>query len=286
METPRVSNDEVADVLERVADLLEAQRADGYRVRAYRLAGDVCRRQARPLAEVLRSEGAEGLRALPHVGKSLAASIEEILVTGRLRQLDRLEGEVPAEALLATVPTIGEELAHRIHETLGVSTLEELEEAAHDGRLARVKGFGDRRVRAVREALDAMLSRSARRRARRFRAREHGEAPERPSVAAILDVDAEYREKAERGELRKIAPRRFNPSGEAWLPILHTSREGWFVTALFSNTARAHRLGKTRDWVVVFYERDGFEGQCTVVTEHEGPRAGRRVVRGREDEAP
>jgi DNA polymerase (family 10) len=284
METPRVSNDEVAHVLERVADLLEAQRADGFRVRAYRLAAETARRHPRPLAEILSAEGAEGLQALPHIGKSLAASIEELLLTGRLRQLDRLEGEVPAEALLATVPTIGEELAHRIHETIGVSTLEELEEAAHDGRLARVKGFGDRRVRAVREALDAILSRSARRRARRLRARERGEAPERPSAAAILDVDAEYREKAEKGTLRKIAPRRFNPSGEAWLPILHTSREGWYFTALYSNTARAHRLGKTRDWVVVFYERDGVEGQCTVVTEHEGPRAGRRVIRGREGE--
>jgi len=53
-------------------------------------------------------------------------------------------------------------------------------------------------------------------------------------------------------------------------------------TALFSNTARAHDLGKTQDWVVIYYDKDGHENQCTVVTEHHGPSRGQRVVRGYE----
>ena len=53
---------------------------------------------------------------------------------------------------------------------------------------------------------------------------------------------------------------------------------------MYSNTARAHELGKTDDWVVIYYEQDGEEDQCTVVTETRGPLAGRRVVRGREQE--
>jgi len=53
---------------------------------------------------------------------------------------------------------------------------------------------------------------------------------------------------------------------------------------LFSNTARAHELGMTHDWVVVYYERDGHENQCTVVTERRGDLGGQRVVRGREDD--
>jgi hypothetical protein len=97
-------------------------------------------------------------------------------------------------------------------------------------------------------------------------------------------VDAEYRRLAEADALRKITPRRFNPERQAWLPILHTERAGWSFTALYSNTARAHELGRTRDWVVVYCERDGHEGQCTVVTEFQGPKRGRRVVRGREQE--
>jgi hypothetical protein len=67
-----------------------------------------------------------------------------------------------------------------------------------------------------------------------------------PAVDLLLDVDREYREKTERGALPKIAPRRFNPSGESWLPILHTERADWRFTALFSNTALAHELGRAR----------------------------------------
>jgi putative hydrolase len=53
---------------------------------------------------------------------------------------------------------------------------------------------------------------------------------------------------------------------------------------LFSNTAQAHKLNKTRDWVVLFYEKDGVEDQATVVTETRGELKGKRVVRGREQE--
>ena len=67
----------------------------------------------------------------------------------------------------------------------------------------------------------------------------------RPDIAMLLDVDREYRDKAVRGSLQKIAPKRFNPSGKAWLPILHTERDAWHFTALFSNTARAHDLKRT-----------------------------------------
>ena len=56
------------------------------------------------------------------------------------------------------------------------------------------------------------------------------------------------------------------------------------MTALYSNTKRAHDLGKTRDWVVLYFEHEGAEGQATVVTEQSGPLQGKRVVRGREDE--
>ncbi|HXV37411.1 MAG TPA: helix-hairpin-helix domain-containing protein, partial [Myxococcota bacterium] len=210
---------------------------------------------------------------------------------GSLGLLARLEGEVSGEALLATLPGIGPELAARIHEELAIDSLEELELAAHDGRLEGVRGFGPRRVRAVRESLAATLGRSTRHRARRLARRVTAaadtratEAAARPSVVSLLAVDADYRARAEAGELRRIAPRRFNPEGEAWLPILHAEKEGWHVTALFSNTARAHELKKTRDWVVIFYERNGDEGQCTVVSAPRGALAGKRVIRGREPE--
>jgi hypothetical protein len=278
-------NLEIADVLERLADLLQVQHADGYRVRAYRRASRTCRELEEPLDTILEEKGLKGLEQLPAIGKSIATTIAEYLHTGRVRQLDRLEGQVSPVDLFATLPGVGDELAHRIHEELQVETLEELEVAAHDGRLDGVTGIGERRVHAIRDSLAAVLGSAGRRRGRRARQLEL-ELEEEPSVAAILEVDAEYRRLAERGKLRLIAPRRFNPSGEAWLPIYHTEREGWYFTVMFSNTARAHQLDMTRDWVVVIHERDGVEGQCTVVTERRGPYAGRRVVRGRESETP
>jgi DNA polymerase (family 10) len=107
--------------------------------------------------------------------------------------------------------------------------------------------------------------------------------PADPPVSELLDVDREYRRGARRGTLPVIAPRKFNPKREAWLPVLHTVRDGRSYTALFSNTERAHRLGRTRDWVVLYYhDGDGRERRCTVVTEFREPLRGKRVVRGRE----
>jgi len=105
-----------------------------------------------------------------------------------------------------------------------------------------------------------------------------------PDVSLLLEIDREYREKAEAGLLRKIAPRRYNPERVAWLPVLHTHAGVWEFTALFSNTDRAHELHRTHDWVVIFFHDGDAQGQATVVTERHGSLSGLRVVRGREPE--
>jgi hypothetical protein len=269
---------EVADVLDRIGELLEAQ-ADVHRAHAFRRAADAIRGHRGSVVDLYRERGLEGLDALPYIGKGIASVIAESLETGHCRLLQRLSGEVTSEDLFATVPGIGSTLAHHVVSMLHIDSLEELEVAAHDGRLQRVRGFGPRRVRAVRDQLAARL---AHERTPRHRAAREPFPP--PDVATILAVDEDYRVRAHRGELRTIAPRRFNPSGVAWLPILHAERNGWAFTALFSNSARAHALGRTRDWVVIFYDKDGRSGQCTVVTEPTGAQAGLRVIRGRENE--
>lgn len=274
-----VSNEEIANRLLRISDLLESQGAGPFRVRAYRAAAASAREYGERLAEVGRRGGRRALERVPAIGRSISALIEELVETGRIGLLERLEGHVSPEDIFSRVPGIGETLAARIHETLGIETLEDLEAAAHDGRLAAVPGFGPRRVESVRDVLDARLRRRVLERRGR-RPPIEGEPP----VSLLLRIDAEYRARAEAGELRTIAPRRFNPTGRDWLPIFHTSRGRWHFTALYSNTALAHRLGRTHDWVVIYYENDGDEGQCTVVTEREGLLEGWRVVRGREDE--
>ncbi|WP_119287264.1 helix-hairpin-helix domain-containing protein [Azohydromonas sediminis] len=274
-------NADIAALLREMADLLDAQGGNPYRARAYRHAADTVAALPESVRRVFEREGLAGLDALPGVGPGIAAAIAEMLACGRWGKLERLRGDVDAEAVFRTVPGIGPELARLIHDELGVDTLEALEVAAHDGRLERLPRVGPRRAAALRAALTALLDR---RRALRRGARA-AVAGAQPPVEALLDVDREYREAAAADRLPKIAPRRFNPSGEAWLPVLHTQRGDWHFTALYSNTARAHELGRTRDWVVIYAEdRDHAERQYTVVTATAGPMAGRRVVRGRESE--
>jgi hypothetical protein len=251
--------------------LLEQHSDTPYRVAAYRRAADTVESLPRDLAGVFQTEGIEGLTALPTVGTRIGAAIAEMLRTGHWTLLEKMRGSVDPHALFEGVPGIGPKLAHVVMDTLHIDDLESLEIAAHDGRLAKTPGFGPRRVAMVRAALAQMLGR-------------RGDRPLEPDVDVLLDVDREYREKAAAGALRRIAPRRFNPKNEAWLPILHTARGTWEFDVLYSNTGLAHNLGRTHDWVIVHFSHDRAEGQRTVVTETRGPLEGQRVVRGREQE--
>jgi len=269
-------NSRTAQILQDCGELLRQQGANPFRVNAYGRAAETIRSLPVDVRNILRDEGNDGLIKLPFIGKGLADAIAEIARTGRLARLDRLRGEVDPVALFQTIPGIGPSLAEAIHDELHVDTLEALEVAAHDGRLRDVTGVGYRRAESIRASLTSMLGRSI---ASRPKARRS------PTVEQLLDVDREYRQKVAADRLQKIAPKRFNPEGKAWLPILHTVRAGWHFTALFSNTARSHDLGRTHDWVVLYYYNDDHEeGQATVVTETHGPLKSLRVVRGREAE--
>lgn len=268
-------NQFVAGKLADVADLLAKQGAIPFRVRAYQSAADYVAALPQPIRDVYRETGRRGLEDLPTIGDSIAAAIAELLDTGRLGILDRLRGSSEPEKLFQTVPMIGPHLAKTIHDTLHIDTLEALEAAAADGRLANVKGIGRRRVDAIRNSLNNMLAR------RRPSPRQSGNML--PTVSDILAVDQSYRESAD--TLPTIQPRRFNESGDLRIPILHTERGAWEFTALYSNSSAAHQYGKTRDWVVIYYERDNHpEGQSTVVTQRGGVLEGKRVIRGREEE--
>jgi len=270
----RARNHLVAERLREAATLLEEQGAGPFRARAFRRAADTVDALSRDVGDILEREGLEGLDALPGIGRGIASAIHALVRTGRWSQLDRLRGGADPEPLFRMIPGVGPVLARRIHEALHVETLEALEVAAHDGRLAALPGVGARRAAMIAAGLAARLGRP--------RGVPAG-APAEPPVTMVLDVDREYREKAD--GLPRIAPRRFNPTGERWLPVLHTERGRWRFTALYSNTALAHRLGRTHDWVVVYFHANHQpEGQRTVVTETHGPLAGRRVVRGREAE--
>ena len=269
-------NDTIAAKLLQMADLLQQQGYSSYRVAAYRRGEDTIQNLHRSVADLLDKDGLPALCALPGIGRGIGSAIQEMVITGRWGQLDRLLGSVEPELLFQTLPGIGPATAKLIHETLHVDTLEALETAAHDGRLEKVTGIGQRRAASIRANLNDRLG--------HYHIRRKSTLPP-PSISVIHQADQEYRTRAAKGDLRRIAPKRFNPTGEAWLPVLHIKIEDWDFTLLYSNTQRAHELGKTNDWVVAYYHNEASpEGQCTIVTETRGPLAGSRIVRGREGE--
>jgi DNA polymerase (family X) len=274
-------NRTIARRLRRAAELLEQQEETPYRAQAYRHAADTIAGLGESVAELLDRGGVTALTELPGVGPSIAGAVREMVRTGRWGRLETLSGSIDPEDTFRTLPGLGPILSRRIHDALGVDTLEALETAVDDGRIHTVPGLGPRRVAALRAELASMLAR----RPLGPLFRRHAEPEREPPVEVLLDVDREYRSRAEAGTLPVIAPRRWNPDRAAWLPILHTERRPWRLTALYSNTRRAHEIGRTRDWVVIyFHDGDARERQRTVVTETSGDLAGQRVVRGREHE--
>jgi len=163
-----------------LANLLEAQRANAFRVIAYRHGAMAIAGLPEPVSELYTREGIKGLERIPAIGHHLAIAIRSLVETGRLPLLEHLRGEIDPVVLLQSVPGIAPIQAERLHHDLGIDTLEELEAAAHDGRLASVAGFGSKRVAGI---IDSLASRLG-----RVRPTQGGPAWQAP-VEELLDVD-------------------------------------------------------------------------------------------------
>lgn len=136
-----VHNADIADIFNRMADLLEIQGANPFRVRAYRNAARTVGELSRSAADMVR-EG-EDLSRLAGIGKDLAGKIAEIAETGKLRALETLKGEMPEElGVLMRVAGLGPKRVLALYRELGVSGLKELEKAAKENRIRDLPGFG------------------------------------------------------------------------------------------------------------------------------------------------
>ncbi len=268
-----MENVEIARTLDEVAERLNETGAGAQQVLAYRAAADTVRRLERPARQILAEEGRKGLKSREHITDRMADAIQEMVEKGYLDYLDELRAETEPEEVFDGVRGIGNALAKDIERELGIVTIEELAAAASDGRLERLPEIGPSRAERIREAL---VERQVR--------RPTLPVAEHPPVAELLSVDEEYRDKAGAGQLHRIAPKRYNPKRDAWLPVLHTARGPRLYSALFANTHLAHSLDKTDDWIVLYYSEGGKLGQAMVVTEARGDLAGMRVVRGREQQ--
>jgi len=272
-------NQEIAENLRQIAELLEQQEANPFRIRAYRQAANTIETIPQSVKSIVAKKDFQGLLDLPAIGPGIARSIYEYVATGRMTRLESLRGASDPALLFQHIPVLGLKLARRICEELHIDSLESLENAVISGRLAKIPGMGEKRVEVVKAWLQMTLG-------KRHHQVQIKQSPSyEPEVELLLKLDHMYRQKADADMLPKISPHRFNPQDEAWLPILHSQVGEWHASVVYSNTELAHKLKRTRDWVVIyFYDNQHHEGQNTVVTETRGPLIGKRVVRGREIE--
>lgn len=136
-----MDNAEIANIFEEIADILEIQQANPFRIRAYRNAARTVEGQTTPLARLL-AEG-KPLTALPGIGKDMAAHIAEMVATGTSSLRDKLAEEIPRSLLeIMRLPGVGPKKAKKLWDEQGICTVEALEEAAKAGKVAEIPGFG------------------------------------------------------------------------------------------------------------------------------------------------
>lgn len=152
-----VVNATVAAVFEQVADLLDIQGANPFRIRAYRNAARTIGGLGSDVKAMLE-RGAD-LRDLPGIGDDLAAKIREIVETGKSALLERLQKQVPpAVAEWLRIPGLGPKRVRTLHDDLDVQSLEQLLRAARDGRIRELPGFGKKIESRIVDAAQAQLS--------------------------------------------------------------------------------------------------------------------------------
>jgi len=148
-----ISNEHIAATLEQLADLLEFQGTNPFRLRAYRNAARTIRELGESVAKLV-AEGRD-LTELEGVGRAVAEKCEQLIQTGRLRQLDELLDEIPVTVLdMLRVPKLGPKKAAVIFHEMGIDNLEDLKSAAEQGQLRELSGFGVKTELAILEGIE------------------------------------------------------------------------------------------------------------------------------------
>jgi len=144
-----VTNADIAATFDHVADLLEYQGGNVFRVRAYRNASRAIGMLVEPL-DAVRRDPDRRLTDIEGIGADLASKVESLLDTGRLPLLDDLQKQVPAVAFdLMRVPGLGPKKAKALFDELAIESLDDLERACQEGRVAAIKGFGAKTQAAI-----------------------------------------------------------------------------------------------------------------------------------------
>jgi DNA polymerase (family 10) len=156
-----VVNSDVARIFNQMADLLEIDAANPFRVRAYRNAARTLSSLGKSVSEMV--EKGEDLSELPGIGEDLAGKIREIVETGSLSQLEEVEEKTPAElSKLMKIPGLGPKRVGLLHKELGISSIEDLQKRAEEKKIGELKGFGKKTEATILEGVQEVSEREER----------------------------------------------------------------------------------------------------------------------------
>ena len=171
-----VHNTDIAGIFDEIADFLEIEGENPFRIRAYRNAS----RTVSGLGEQLKDMVADGedLTKLPGIGKDLAAKIHEILETGTAKALIKLQQRIPKTLIeILKLPNLGPKRVRVLYKDLKIKNLEQLSVAARKGRIRNLEGFGEKTEKAILEAIEALAQKE-----KRFKI-----AAVKPTVESLVD---------------------------------------------------------------------------------------------------
>ena len=172
-----IYNPDIAEIFDEIADYLEIDKDENpFRVRAYRNAARTVRGLGAELKDLVDQK--EDLTKLPGIGKELAAKIVEILQTGSTHALKNLQDKIPAEVIqILKIPQLGPKRVRVLYHDLKIQSLKQLMQAAQEGRIKSLPGFGQKTEIQILEAVKAFSAKET-----RFKI-----AAVRPHVESLLD---------------------------------------------------------------------------------------------------
>lgn len=156
-----VHNADIAEIFTEIADLLEIQDANPFRIRAYRNAARIVSEYPRDLRAIVQK--GEPLKGIPGIGEDLASKIVEIVSSGSCGLLQRLHKELPpAITELLHIPGLGPRRVKALYHNLEILTLDQLYAAAREGRIRALPGFGNKTEQNILHAVEAHVSKHSR----------------------------------------------------------------------------------------------------------------------------
>jgi len=237
-ELSQIKNREVADILYEVADLLEIKGVQ-FKPGAYRRAAQTIETLPDDI-KTIYERGA--LQEIPGIGASIAAKIQEIIATGSLEYLEELREELPQGLRdLIEIEGLGPKTALKLHRTLKISSINELEAAARAGKIRDLEGFGEKTEQNILQSIEMYRS-----------------AQERFLLGYVLPIAKEIEEKLSTlGAVTQISlagsiRRRKETVGD--VDILVTSQQPTKVMTFFTQLSPVKRVlakGKTKSTVVL-----------------------------------